>query len=366
MRSLSEKVSDLAHNIESEVLTKVEGTVGFVTLNRPKALNALNLSMICDLLHSLEEWRVDPSVKLVMICGAGGKAFCAGGDVRSAYAAKQNGDWSYIDALFRKEYTLNFAIHQFPKPYVALIDGICMGGGLGVSVHGTHRIVTERTVMAMPESTIGFHTDIGASYFLNRCPGKLGIYIGLLGESMTAADALYCGLATHFVSSSHLGELSQQIGARLSTNDTIENVLDQFSSKPHDHSFLEQHQDVIDRLFEGQTIEEIFLNLEREGTDFSLKCLQTLKKKSPTSLKMILALLLKNKNHSLRDCLIHEFRLSKACVRGHDFFEGVRALLVDKDRKPHWSPASIAEVSDKDIEHCFDSLGDEELVLPRS
>jgi enoyl-CoA hydratase/carnithine racemase len=347
--------------MDSFILTEKIGTAGVITLNRPKALNSIDLGMIRDLQEALKVWKEDFSISHILVKGAGEKAFCAGGDVRSVYDAWERRDRDYMDAIFREEYELNYALSVYPKPYISLINGISMGGGLGISIHGSHRIVTEKTVMAMPESAIGFFTDIGASFFLNKCPGKIGIYLGLTGDRVKGADALYCGLGTHFIDSEKLPSVYQQLLSASNQKD-IDRILNEAITLP-EKSFLEENQNLIDELFSGETVEDILMALKTDASEFAQKCFEGLQKKSPTSLKIIFELLKRHQGKTLKECLVTEFRLSQHFVEQPDFFEGVRALLVDKDQKPVWIPSSLSEIDQDAISWYFEELGEKELKL---
>ena len=341
---------------QSLVLTAVHGCTGLITLNREKVLNALSLSMMRHIYEALLKWKKDPCITRIVIEGAGEKAFCAGGDIRSVYEAKQKGDFEFCDALFREEYRLNYEIRTYPKPYVALIRGICMGGGMGLSMHGSHRIVTENTSLAMPETTIGFFPDVGAGLFLNECPGKSGLWIGLLGERISAPDALYTGLATHFVSSGQWSELRERL---LTSQSDLHIILSDFKS-PVFPSRLGLCQEKIDDIFGATSMEEIILKLEQSSYEEAPLWLACLLKKSPTSLKLSLKSLRDAKGKTAEDIFKQEYRLSQRCVKAHDFEEGIRALLIDKDQKPRWKPLSLDKVGEPEIETYFDSLKEKE------
>lgn len=346
---------------ESEILVTVEGRAGVITLNRPKALNAINVSMIQSIMQALDLWEKDPAIEFIIIQSNDKRAFCAGGDIRAVYMARVQDDFSFSDAIFRAEYTLNYYISSYPKPYIALIDGICMGGGLGISIHGSHRITTERSVFAMPETAIGFFPDIGGSYFLNKCPGKVGTFLGVVGDKIGSADAVYAGLVTHFVSSERLNILKQNLFKSSSRQEALD-IIDQANEKT-ELSFLERHQDLINKCFAGETVAEIIKNLEEYQTPETSKWLSLLEKRSPTSLEITLKILRENKGKSLKECLPVEFRLSQRFVRNYDFIEGIRALLVDKDNQPNWQPRSLSQVTAEKVMEYFAELGDKELKL---
>lgn len=350
---------------EPEVLLQRVGRAGVITMNRPKVLNALNLSMIRQIYPQLKKWDSDGDTDLVIIKAVGGKAFCAGGDIRAVTEAGKVGD-PLSEDFFREEYILNHAIGTCKKPYVALIDGITMGGGVGLSVHGRFRVATEKTLFAMPETGIGLFPDVGGGYFLPRLQGKLGLFLALTGFRLKGRDVHQAGVATHFVDSNKMSDLEQELVKCPSVED-ITKVLDSYqnqSSLGSDKPFiLEKHVADIDRLFGADSVEGIMENLKADGSEFATKQAETLSRMSPTSLKMTFKQLQLGGALSLKDVLVMEYRLSQACMRGHDFYEGVRAVLVDKDQSPRWSPSSLDQVSDQDLASCFSSLGPKDLVL---
>ncbi|XP_063218020.1 3-hydroxyisobutyryl-CoA hydrolase, mitochondrial [Bacillus rossius redtenbacheri] len=345
---------------DSEVLLDSVGNKGVITLNRPKALNALNLTMVRKITAALRDW--ESSKSLVIIKGAGEKAFCAGGDVRAVTEAGLRGDKLGED-FFKEEFTLNSLIGTYHIPYVSFIDKITMGGGVGLSVHGAYRVATERTLVAMPESAIGFICDVGGSYFLPRLGGKLGLFLGLTGHRLKGSDVLKAGIATHYVESSQLDDLERSLLEKGNTVRDIEKILGEFSQRDVAEFSLLPHLKQINHCFSAPTVEDIIMRLKEEGSEWSLGMLQVLQKVSPTSLKLIKRTLEEGATKSLQDCLINEFRVACHCLKGHDFFEGVRALLIDKD-KPKWKPASLEEVTDDFVASFFAPLPpDQELVL---
>ncbi|NOK11526.1 enoyl-CoA hydratase/isomerase family protein [Corallococcus exercitus] len=354
--------------MSEDVLLETRGAVGLVTLNRPKALNALSLEM-CRALHPrLDAWAADPSVKAVVIRGAGGKAFCAGGDVRAVAAsvARPDAGTPLSREFFLAEYALNHRIHHFPKPFIALVDGICMGGGLGLSVHGAFRAVTEKLLLAMPETAIGIFPDVGGGWFLPRFPGETGTYLGLTGARCDAADALWLGYATHRVESSRLEDvLDALVAADWSGpgRDVAARVLQGFHQEPGP-SGLAARADVIARCFQGNRVEDILVALEREGTAWAEETRATLLRMSPTSLRVTLRQLRIGRGQDYDATARMEYRLSQALTARPDFKEGIRAVLVDKDQKPRWSPATLAEVTDAEVEACFAPRPGDELELP--
>lgn len=352
---------------EPEVLLQKVGRAGVITMNRPKVLNALNLNMIRQIYPQLKKWEADGDTDLVIIKAVGGKAFCAGGDIRAVTEAGKVGD-PLAEDFFREEYVLNHAIGTCRKPYIALIDGITMGGGVGLSVHGRFRVATERTLFAMPETGIGLFPDVGGGHFLPRLQGKLGLFLALTGFRLKGWDVQRAGVATHFVESQKVSELEKELmDLKGPSTEDISKVLDSYQSQSSlgsDRPFvLQKHVADIDRLFSADSVEGIVHNLKTDGSEFAVKQAETLSRMSPTSLKMTLRQLQMGASLSLKDVLMMEYRLSQACMRGHDFYEGVRAVLVDKDQSPRWSPSSLEEVSDQALDRCFSSLGDKELVL---
>ncbi len=346
---------------ESEVLSCIQGKAGLITLNRPKALNSLNLEMIREIMRVLKSWETDPNVAFVVIEGAGEKAFCAGGDIRSVYEARLEGKRDYKDALFREEYQLNYYISQYSKPYISLINGICMGGGLGISIHGSHRIVTEKAVMAMPETGIGFFPDVGGSYFLNRCPGQIGMFMAITGEKISGSDAIYAKLGTHFVSTDTFDAFREKLLSATSA-DQAQHIIDSSSMTPLP-SELSTLKSLIDEIFDGTTLTEILDKLYAAKHPKAYDWVRNLAKKSPLSMAVAFTLLKKTKGMSLKKCLPIEFRLSQKFVEHYDFFEGIRALLVDKDNSPKWQPNHISKVKTAEVRDYFKNIGAKELVL---
>lgn len=349
--------------MEAEILFEEKGGVGLITLNRPKALNALTLGMIREMDPKLQAWETDESIKAIVIKGAGEKAFCAGGDVRAVWdAGKSGGDLT--KEFFYEEYVLNRRIHMFPKPYVALLDGITMGGGVGLSVHGSHRVVSDRLLFAMPETAIGLFPDVGGSWFLNKCPGESGMYLALTGARLKAADAMAVGIGTEYVPSEQIAELEQALtSADWSTGDAqavVDKIVAGFAQDAG-AATIDQNFDAIDRCFAKDSVEEILATLESEGGEFAAETLKFLSKKSPTSMKLSFKQLREGRKLSFDDCMTMEYRLSQACMAGHDFYEGIRSVLVDKDHNPAWIPATLEDVSDAAVDEAFESLGDRDL-----
>ena len=350
-----------------EILLGRKGGLAILTINRPQALNALTLDNYRRFDPALRDWAADPSVQAVVVCGAGDRAFCAGGDVRAVYEAGRgiSGDPELTAVFFREEYELIRRIHHFAKPYIAIIDGITMGGGAGISVNGAYRVATERTLFAMPETGIGLFPDVGATRFLNRCPGHVGRYLGLTGAPVNAADALYCGFATHAVKCDSVESLLDRVSRE---HTSMEDCLRRFSIDPGPAP-LAALQPAIDRCFAGDSVEAILDALAAEsageGADagWAAQVRGSLLTKSPTSLKVTLRQLTIGREYDLDAALILEYRLTQHIMAGHDFYEGVRAMLIDRDRKPQWRPATLAEVTDGMVNSYFAPIGDRELPL---
>lgn len=297
---------------------------GLITLNRPKQLNALNLSMVEKLYPVLRQWEKEKT--LVLVKGSGEKAFCAGGDVRAVCKAGLEGSKQGHE-FFRREYTMNGLIGTYNIPYIALIDGIVMGGGVGMSVHGHYRVATERTLFAMPEMIIGLFPDVGGSYFLPRLGGKLGCYLALTGERLKGPDVLKAGIATHYCKSSKLNELEKEI-LKCATPHELTAVLNKFNEKDEKEFSLGPYLSKINHCFSGSSVEEIFNRLELDGTEWAMKTLETLKKMSPTSLKIAHKALEMGAQISLQECLQMEYRIASACLANKDFYEGTVIIFL--------------------------------------
>lgn len=353
--------------MDVEVLLQVKNKVGLITLNRPKALNALNLNMIRKIYPVLQKWDTDPGVNLVVIKGTGDRAFCAGGDVRAVAEAGQKGD-DLTKMFFKEEYALNYAIGTLKTPYVALINGITMGGGVGLSVHGHFRVATEKTLFAMPETAIGLFPDVGGGYALSRMKGKLGIFLALTGHRLKGYDVKHAGVATHFVRSEKLADLESSLLSLPSDPDIhmVAKLLDDYDkecSDENDEFSLEKFTHQINSCFDKPTMEDIISALEEDGTEWALQQIEVLNKMSPTSMKITLRQLQEGSKLNLAKCLKMEYRLSQRFMEGNDFYEGIRAVLVDKDNSPKWNPSSLADVSKEIVDCYFETLGNMELVL---
>ena len=347
--------------MNNEVIFAEKNQIGFITINRPQALNALTPAVILPIYEKLLLWLKTPDIKAVVIAGAGEKAFCAGGDLRYAYDVRHDHK-NYIHDFFAAEYKLNHLVYHYPKPYIALLDGITMGGGVGISIYGSHRIATERFHFAMPETTIGLFPDAGASFFLPRCPGQTGIYLGLTGIQIKAADAFRLKFINHYVRAERIPELIEQlVTINFSDNpgDDITNLLQRFNSDPGDAE-LEKHRPHIDLCFGHQLVEKIIGELNQHNTPWCQETLAILASKSPTSLKVTLKALRHGALVDFDQCIKTDFRLLRHFAANHDFYEGIRALIIDKDKKPQWHPAKLEDVSLEAVENYFAPFSSDE------
>ena len=316
---------------EPTVLARRQGRIGRITLNRPRALNALDLPMVRAIQAALDAWRDDPAIHAVLLDAAGGRAFCAGGDIRQIRTLALAKDYAAIEDFFREEYALNLAIARYPKPYISLIDGICMGGGIGLSVHGTVRVATEAAQFAIPETAIALFPDVGATHALPRLRGHWGMYLALTGARMSGPEAVWLGLATHYVPQAALANLPDALAT-----DGPAALADAAALPPppacraHDVS-----------AFAAPTVPAILAALEADSTPFARSALETLRHVSPSAVAWTFAIVRQGAARTLEQCLAAELALTRHVVRHPDFAEGVRAMVVDKDRIPRWSPATI-------------------------
>jgi len=340
------------------VRARIEGQIGRLTLDRPKALHALNTPMCLLMSEALRLWAADASVHAVLVDHAGERGFCAGGDIRML-AESGRGDGLEARAFFAAEYRLNTQIHRFPKPYVAVMDGVTMGGGVGISVHGQLRIATERTVFAMPETAIGLFPDVGGGWFLPRLPGEIGTWLGLTGARLKAADCLYAGVATHFIPVERLQAFKDALAAEehaVGQLEAAQALAARFAADPGEAP-LAADRAAIDRLFAGDSVEAILAALEADASDFARQTRDSLASKSPQALKLTLAHLRRGREAaSFEAVMTSEYRVATRVVQTQDFQEGVRAVIVDKDNAPRWSPPLLAGVSDPYIAAFFAPL----------
>ncbi|MEW9808231.1 enoyl-CoA hydratase/isomerase family protein [Mesorhizobium sp. ZMM04-5] len=326
------------------------GVAGIVTLTRPTALNALTHQMVRALSAALTAWADDVAVRVVIL-KAEGRAFCAGGDIMDVYRARQEG--RRLTEFFADEYRLNAQINRFPKPYVSLIDGICMGGGMGISAHGSHRVMTENAVFAMPEVGIGFFPDVGASYVLPNLGGCFGIYLGLTGNKIGHGDALWSGIATHTVEAAYLPALVDEIAE---SGDPGTELREFFRAAPRKTDEAALH--AIARHFSLGSLPDVFTSLERAADDdeFCAATLATLRSRSPTSLHVAFREMSIGSTMSMDECMKMEFRILNRMLESHDLYEGIRAALVEKGSPPRWEPARLADVSAQVVDAFFAPL----------
>jgi enoyl-CoA hydratase len=334
-------------NDTEEILTRIDGRVGFVTLNRPKAINSLTQGMVTAMDATLTDWADDDRVGAVVVAGAGDRGLCAGGDVVAIYHSAQ-ADGAQARQFWFDEYRLNARIGRFPKPYVALMDGIVMGGGLGIGMHGSVRVVTETSKIAMPEVGIGLIPDVGGTLLLSRTPGLLGLHVALTGAPFSGADAIALGFADHYVPHAQLQAFSTAIVA-----DGVSPALRAYAEEPP-WSELGAQREWIDDCFAGETITDIIAALRSHDEGPAHDAADLISTRSPIALAVTLASVRRAAGYTtLEEALIAEYRVSCAAVRSHDLVEGIRAQVVDKDRNPKWSPASLAAVTDEDVAAYF-------------
>lgn len=350
---------------DQEIIFTQRGGLAVINLNRPKALNAISLPMCRALDRKLIEWRADASVQAVLIKGAGERAFCAGGDIRRLYdllltrGAEEGGGYYAI------EYPMNARLHHFPKPYIALLDGITMGGGVGVSIHGSHRVVTERTMFAMPETGIGLFPDVGATYVLPRLPGELGLYLGLTGARLHAADCRFAGIGTHYVAGDGLSALEDALAAADLGDDAfaaVDAVLGRFVGDAGPPS-LPEISARIDTCFGQDSLAAVIDALGAEASGWGREQLEQLGRKSPTSAAVTFRQLRQGVALDFDAAMQLEYRLVQRFMAGHDFREGVRALIIDKDNQPDWRPARLEDVTDAALDAYFAPLAEGDLQL---
>ena len=344
------------------IKTDVRGTTGIITLDRPAALNSLTLSMVRAMTETLRAWRDDPSITAVLVKGSSERAYCAGGDIRFFHqkgCATATDGAALIEDFFTEEYALNHLVHTYPKPYAALMDGVVMGGGMGIAQAGPQarvRVVTERTKMAMPETGIGLFPDVGGGWFLSRAPGQLGAYLGVTGEVIGAADALYADLADLFVPGAELASLEQALQAGSDARAATRDFAARFAAQVDPaHSRLAQHRAAIDRHFAFNSVPEILASLSTDDSEFAAKTIATMNKRSPLMMSVTLSQIRRAAHMDIADCLRMERTMVRRCFENGEVLEGVRALAIDKDHAPKWKPATLAEVTTDMVEHFFDS-----------
>ncbi len=350
---------------EGDLIARREGAAGILRLNRPKAINAVTLEMFRDVDKALDAFESDPAVAVIVLEGAGERGLCAGGDIRTLWeSSKVAGDLGKV--LWREEYILNARIKKLPKPYVAFMDGIVMGGGVGLSAHSSHRIVTERTKLAMPEVGLGFFPDVGGTFLLSRSPGEIGTYFGLTGQTMNGPDAIHARFADAVVPSAKWPELRAALtkvrpGA---TASEISALVDGFATG-ETAGPVAAKQSQIDAWFTHDRMEDIIAALTQDGSELAQATLKTLGEKSPRGMVVTLKLLrLARQTRTLEECRVREYRAALEVFRSDDFREGVRAAVIDKERNPKWSPPRIEDVTPAMIAPYFAEIGADELKFP--
>ncbi|HLO75289.1 MAG TPA: enoyl-CoA hydratase/isomerase family protein [Magnetospirillum sp.] len=335
------------------------GALARIRLNRPHVLNALGPAQFPALHRQLTEWLADDGVGAIVVEGAGGRAFSAGGDIRVVWDGRDK--VAANRSLFRAEYALDRLIHRLAKPYVALLDGIVMGGGAGLSVNGPFQVVTERTVFAMPEAAIGFFPDVGATHFLSRCPGRVGLYLGLTGARLGAADMIWAGLATHYVSSARLDKLKGELVAAAASADpwsAVRETLGRAQEIPP-AGVLQDRADAINAYFGGPDIYAVMADVQTARVPWAVEAHERMSKASPTSLAVIFQQLTEGRTLEFEQAIAREYRMACAFLAAQDFYEGIRAAVVDKDWRPHWQPATLDEVSPHSVARYFVAVPDE-------
>lgn len=350
---------------DRDVIVCREGAAGIVRLNRPKAINALTLDMTREIVAALDDFESDPGVSLILLEGAGDRGLCAGGDIRGLHdSSKAGGDLGPV--FWREEYILNARIAEFPKPYVAYMDGLVMGGGVGLSAHSAHRVVSDKTKMAMPEVSLGFFPDVGGTWLLSRAPGEIGTYYALTGLTMSGADAVYAGAADVLIDTGIWPALRDGLtNAPLkATPADVRTILKSYAVASI-QAPIAAHREEIDRAFAHDTIEAIVAALKQDGSEFALATLKALSRNSPTALKVTLELLRRARtSKSLKECLIREYNAALTVFTSTEFVEGVRAAIIDKDRNPKWSPARIEDVTPEIVDRYFAPNTKYTLVFP--
>ncbi|XP_044463109.1 3-hydroxyisobutyryl-CoA hydrolase 1-like isoform X3 [Mangifera indica] len=360
---------------QQDVVFEGNSCVKKVTLNRPRKLNSLTYGMVSQMLKKLNEFETDPSVKLVILKG-NGKAFCSGGDIVDLYGHSPPGQWRLKESFYKKQLIIDYLLATYKKPLVALINGIVMGGGAGLSMHAKFKIVTENTVFAMPEVAIGHVPDVGASHFLSRLPGYFGEYLGLTGTRLRGADMIACELATHFLLSKDLHLLENALD-KVTSSDTaaISQLLSKFTLGKNDlkeqSAYYTSRLPIINKCFSRETVEDILLALEKQAEigkeKWVVDAINSLKSTCPTSLKICLRSLREGRWQSLEQCLARDYTISYRTAASHDFYEGVRAMLFDKDKNPKWQPSKLELVTEEMIDQYFVEVKDdksEPLRLP--
>lgn len=345
--------------MDNEVLFSIsDGGTATITLNRPKALNSLSTEMLKPIGEKLKEWQANDKIHLIILRGAGEKGFCAGGDIKTLYNARSSQEaFNNAEVFFEEEYQVDMAIYHYPKPIIACLDGIVMGGGVGLTFGASHRIVTERTKWAMPEMNIGFFPDVGAAYFLNKAPGFVGYYLALTASVIQAADVLFVNGADSYMTSDNLHKfltsIEQTDWHTQEISIALNQLIEEYSSNPLTNSELASLQNKIDQHFSNYTVEQIVASLDNDASKFSHETKQLLLSKSPSSLKITLQQLIDARDKTLEECFATDLILAKNFLKHEDFFEGVRSVLIDKDRNPQYTYKTLAEFTDDDTKKFF-------------
>ena len=349
----------MGQHVIFEELAGSEITLGRIILNRPEALNALTPEMVNNITAQLQAWEHNPAIQAIIIMANGEKAFCAGGDIKLIYSLGKK-HYQTACSFFQDEYILNHYIHNYSKCYISLLNGIAFGGGLGISIHGSHVVGTENLQLAMPETKIGLYPDIGASFFLSRCPGQLGMYLGLTGNTINIQDARYCQLVDYYVPSNKLEKLIEELSKLPKSNSIpqdITKLIHSFSLPTTNANFKNLH-DVIQQSFAQDNVEDIIAALLQQDTDFTKQTAQQLQERSPTSLKITHQQLNLGKSMDIGACLQMEYHLTKKRLLHQDFYEGIRATVIDKKNNPNWQPDSLAKVTQDYIDSYFEQDAD--------
>ena len=340
--------------MKNNIIFQEKNKLGIIILNRPEALNAINGELFSQLFSQLKKWEVDESIKAVLIKSNCEKAFCAGGDLREIYQNRHEPIEKAI-AYFRLEYDVDQLLYHYSKPYISFLNGITMGAGVGISIHGSHPVGTENLKLAMPETKIGYFPDVGASYYLSRLPNALGIYLGLTGNSIDVTDAKTLNLIKQFVPSVNLDNLEKKLietDFNFSDKNAVTEIINIFSEKINSTDPFKK-ANIINQAFSHETLEAILCALENNQDDFSQETLAALKQRSPTSLTVTLQQFQNAKSMNFNQVIEMDFFIAQQMLLGHDFFEGIRAMVIDKDKNPQWNPSDLKSVSDDRVKHYF-------------
>lgn len=349
-------------NLDGDVMqvitTKLDNGLGKIVLNRPEALHALNQLMIEIISETLHKWELDHDVKLIVFDSSSDRAFCAGGDIKALYVAKQEGiDVNQMARFFQLEYELDHYIYDYPKPIIANLDGIVMGGGVGLSYGANYKIVTENTKWAMPEMNISFFPDVGASYFLNQSKGELGKYAALSAKTFTASDVLYLGVANIYMEQKSLSQFINELESirwhDKNITEEMDRLIDKYAKSPLLRSELKTFEGQINEHFRFNSVEEILASLKNDESDFAKKTYELLLSHSPLSLKVTLEMLIRSVNKTFAECLQNDLKIATSFLKHPDFYEGVRSVIIDKDHSPHYTYNTVEDVPNEIVESFF-------------